>query len=75
MAKFQDTIRYFSRYHWITLFSVGMMSLFEIIDLFVPYAIGQSLCCQCHNPSFALAIQPTGLARSVGQMHLKFTDD
>ena len=43
MAKFQDTIRYFSRYRWITLFSVGMMSLFEIIDLFVPYAIGQIL--------------------------------
>ncbi len=43
MAKFQDTIRYFDRYRWITLFSVGMMSLFEIIDLFVPYAIGQIL--------------------------------
>lgn len=43
MAKFQDTIRYFSRYRWITLFSVAMMSLFEIIDLFVPYAIGQIL--------------------------------
>ena len=43
MAKFQDIVGYFSRYRWITVFSVGMLSLFEIIDLFVPYATGQIL--------------------------------
>lgn len=43
MAKFQDIIRYYRNYLPITLFSVAAMSLFEILDLFVPYAIGQIL--------------------------------
>jgi len=43
MAQFTDIIRYYRHYWLITLFSVVMMSLFEIIDLFVPYAIGQIL--------------------------------
>lgn len=43
MAKFQDIVRYYRRYRAISIFSVAMMSLFEIIDLFVPYAIGQIL--------------------------------
>lgn len=43
MAKFLDIIYYFRNYWKISLFSVVMMSLFEIIDLFVPYAIGQIL--------------------------------
>jgi ATP-binding cassette, subfamily B, bacterial len=43
MAKFLDILKYFRNYWKITLFSIAMMSLFEIIDLFVPYAIGQIL--------------------------------
>jgi ATP-binding cassette subfamily B protein len=43
MAKFRDIIHYFRRYWRVALFSVAMMSAFEIIDLFVPYAIGQIL--------------------------------
>jgi ATP-binding cassette subfamily B protein len=43
MAKFQDIIYYYRNYWRISLFSIGMMSLFEIIDLVVPYAIGQIL--------------------------------
>ncbi|WP_421656475.1 ABC transporter ATP-binding protein [Leptothermofonsia sp. ETS-13] len=43
MAKFQDIVRYYRRYWRITVFSIAMMSAFEIIDLFVPYAIGQTL--------------------------------
>ncbi|MCL6436710.1 MAG: ABC transporter ATP-binding protein/permease [Leptolyngbyaceae cyanobacterium HOT.MB2.61] len=43
MAKFQDIVRYYRRYWRITVFSIAMMSAFEIIDLFVPYAIGQIL--------------------------------
>ncbi|EKQ70605.1 ABC-type multidrug transport system, ATPase and permease component [Leptolyngbyaceae cyanobacterium JSC-12] len=43
MAKFQDIIYYYRRYWLISLISCGAMSVFEIIDLFVPYAIGQIL--------------------------------
>ncbi len=43
MAKFQDIVRYYDRYWRISVFSIAMMSAFEIIDLFVPYAIGQIL--------------------------------
>jgi ATP-binding cassette subfamily B protein len=41
MAKFQNIVSYFGNYWRIALFSVIAMSLFEILDLFVPYAIGQ----------------------------------
>ncbi|MBW4540622.1 MAG: ABC transporter ATP-binding protein/permease [Myxacorys chilensis ATA2-1-KO14] len=43
MAKFQNIVFYFRNYWRVSLFSVAMMSLFEIFDLFVPYAIGQIL--------------------------------
>jgi ATP-binding cassette subfamily B protein len=43
MAKLKDLVHYYRRYWAITAFSVTMMSLFEIVDLFVPYAIGQIL--------------------------------
>lgn len=43
MAKFQDIVRFYHNYWRISLFSIVMMSAFEIIDLFVPYAIGQIL--------------------------------
>jgi ATP-binding cassette, subfamily B, bacterial len=43
MAIFQKIILYFRHYWRISLFSIMGMSLFEIIDLFVPYAIGQIL--------------------------------
>ncbi|MGA7932935.1 MAG: ABC transporter ATP-binding protein [Kovacikia sp.] len=50
MARFQDIIRYFRRYRRISVFSIVMMSAFEIIDLFVPYAIGQILNVLSHQP-------------------------
>ncbi len=43
MAQFQDLIKYYKNYNAIALFSIGASSLFEIIDLAVPYAIGQLL--------------------------------
>ncbi len=43
MAKFQDVIYFYRKYWLVSLLSVGAMSVFEIIDLFVPYAIGQIL--------------------------------
>ncbi len=42
-AHFLDLIYYFRNYRNIALFSIVGMSLFEVIDLFVPYAIGQIL--------------------------------
>ena len=43
MAKFLGIIDYFRNYWKISIFSIAMVSLFEIIDLFVPYAVGQIL--------------------------------
>ena len=41
MAKFSDLIKYFKNYWGIAIFSIAASSIFEIIDLVVPYSIGQ----------------------------------
>ncbi|MEH2287794.1 ABC transporter ATP-binding protein [Nostoc sp.] len=43
MAKFQDTVNYFRSYWKLGVFSIAASSIYEIIDLVVPYAIGQIL--------------------------------
>jgi ATP-binding cassette, subfamily B, bacterial len=43
MLVFRRIILYFRHYWRISLFSIIGMSLFEIVDLFVPYGIGQIL--------------------------------
>lgn len=43
MASFRDIVGYFSKYKAIAIFSIAASSLFEIIDLVVPYCIGQIL--------------------------------
>ena len=43
MTNFLSILSYYQRYWRITVFSAAMMSLFEVIDLFVPYATGQIL--------------------------------
>lgn len=43
MATFRDLINYYRPYRAISLFSIAAASVFEIIDLVVPYAIGQVL--------------------------------
>ena len=43
MASFQDILKYYSRYSKLSIFSIGASSLFELVDLAVPYAIGQIL--------------------------------
>ncbi len=68
MAKFSDIIRYYKHYWRISLFSVVMMSLFEIIDLFVPYAIGQILNLLSRQPLDApMQTFMTGIASVLGQ--------
>ncbi|RZM75243.1 ABC transporter ATP-binding protein [Leptolyngbya iicbica] len=43
MAKFADVIQYYKNYKAIAVFSIAASSLFELLDLVVPYAIGQLL--------------------------------
>ncbi len=43
MAKFRDLIKYYDRYRVAVIFSIAAASIFEIIDLVVPYATGQIL--------------------------------
>ena len=43
MAKFQDLVKYYRPYKAIALFSIAAATIFEVVDLIVPYAIGQLL--------------------------------
>ncbi|MBN3894445.1 MAG: ABC transporter ATP-binding protein [Nostoc sp. NOS(2021)] len=43
MAKFQDIVNYFRSDWKLSVFSITASSIYEIIDLVVPYAIGQIL--------------------------------
>lgn len=43
MAKFRDIFTYYDRYRAVIIFSIAAASIFEIIDLVVPYATGQIL--------------------------------
>ena len=43
MASFRDILSYFRHYQKTAILSIAASSLFEIIDLVVPYAIGQIL--------------------------------
>lgn len=43
MANFRDVISYYQSYKGMALFSIFMSCLFEVIDLVVPYTIGQIL--------------------------------
>lgn len=43
MATFRDICNYYRQYLPLSIFSIGASSLFELVDLVVPYAIGQIL--------------------------------
>ena len=43
MATFKDIVNYYKPYHAIAIFSITAASIFEIVDLVVPYTIGQIL--------------------------------
>ena len=43
MAKFQDILNYYRQYRATALLSIAAASIFEIVDLVVPYGIGQIL--------------------------------
>lgn len=50
MAKFKDLLKYYRPYRAIALFSICAACLFELVDLVVPYAIGQILNVLSHQP-------------------------
>ena len=43
MATLKDIVNYYKPYHASAIFSITAASIFEIVDLVVPYAIGQIL--------------------------------
>jgi ATP-binding cassette, subfamily B, bacterial len=43
MAKIRHILKYYDRYRPLVIFSVAAASIFEIVDLVVPYATGQIL--------------------------------
>ncbi|MCU0527583.1 MAG: ABC transporter ATP-binding protein/permease [Elainella sp. Prado103] len=43
MANLQDVVHYYRSYWRLSIFSISASSLFEVIDLVVPYTIGQLL--------------------------------
>ncbi|MGB3510806.1 MAG: ABC transporter ATP-binding protein [Microcoleaceae cyanobacterium] len=43
MATFRDIIKYYQAYLPLSIFSIGASSVLELVDLIVPYAIGQIL--------------------------------
>ena len=43
MATFHNVIRYYSRYQRAAIWSIAASSLFQVVDLAVPYSIGQLL--------------------------------
>jgi ATP-binding cassette subfamily B protein len=64
MATFQDLIRYFKPYWAIAAFSIVLSSLFEMIDLVVPYTIGQILNVLSQQPIDPIA---EGMVRAIAQ--------
>jgi ATP-binding cassette, subfamily B, bacterial len=43
MANFRDILNYFRPYWKLSIFSIAAASIYELVDLVVPYAIGQIL--------------------------------
>ncbi|HEY9763887.1 MAG TPA: ABC transporter ATP-binding protein [Trichocoleus sp.] len=50
MATIKDVIRYYRQYRGLSIFSIAASSLFQVVDLAVPYAIGQILNVLSHQP-------------------------
>jgi ATP-binding cassette, subfamily B, bacterial len=50
MASFTPVLRYFRTYRSLSLYSILASSLFELVDLIVPYATGQIVNLLSHQP-------------------------
>ncbi|KJH71984.1 ABC transporter ATP-binding protein [Aliterella atlantica] len=71
MATFKDIVNYYRPYHTIAIFSIAAASIFEIVELVVPYAIGQILNVLSRQPvdkpvesAIALFAQVSGLPQN-----------
>lgn len=62
MATFRNILGYFRPYWAIAALSIAISGLFELIDLLVPYAIGQILNILSQQPVDAIAAGLAGLA-------------
>jgi ATP-binding cassette, subfamily B, bacterial len=60
MASYRDIIQYFRGYWSISALSIAASSLFEILDLLVPYGIGQILNVLSKQPLDALLLGAIG---------------
>lgn len=65
MATYKDILRYYRPYWAIAILSIAAASLFEIIDLVVPYTIGQILNVLSNQPLDGLLQSPIELISSV----------
>lgn len=65
MANFKDILKYYSPYWPIAIFSITTTSWFEIIDLVVPYAIGQILNILSGQPLDGLVQKGIGLTSAL----------
>ena len=66
MSSFRDIVGYFSQYRAIAIFSITASSLFEIIDLMVPYCIGQILNVLSDRPVDAPVAGTIALVQQIG---------
>jgi ATP-binding cassette, subfamily B, bacterial len=60
MASYRDIIQYFRGYWSISVLSIAASSLFEVMDLLVPYGIGQILNVLSKQPLDALLLDVIG---------------
>lgn len=66
MSSFRDIVGYFGKYKAIAIFSIAASSLFEIIDLVVPYCIGQILNVLSNQPLDAPLTALINLVQNIG---------
>lgn len=66
MSSWRDIVGYFSKYRAIAIFSIVASSLFEIIDLVVPYCIGQILNVLSSQPLDKPVAKAIAIVQSLG---------
>ncbi len=66
MSSFRDIVGYFGKYKAIAILSIAASSLFEIIDLVIPYCIGQILNVLSNQPLDAPISRSIALVQNLG---------
>lgn len=68
MAKFQDLVKYYRPYKAIALFSIAAATIFEVVELIVPYAIGQLLNILSNQPLDRPILQAIATVANIAQI-------